>query len=54
MKILNMKITTDEYRYAKALSKRVPGCPRPKSGSVAHGLKWALREQAKKDGIVIK
>ena len=49
--VVPIKMTVDEYRYAKALSKRTPGCPRPKVGSIAHGLKWCLRQQAKKDNV---
>jgi hypothetical protein len=52
-KTLCIKMTIDEYRYAKALSKRVGGCTRPECGSVAYGLKWALREQAKKERVSI-
>ena len=45
----------DRYeKYAKALSLRVPGCKRPKKGSVAHGLKWSLEQQAKKENIPLK
>lgn len=54
MKATCIKLTVDEYRYAKALSKRVPNCKRPEVGSIAWGLRWALREQAKKEGIEIK
>jgi hypothetical protein len=48
-----IRLSETEERYAKALSKRVAGCRRPKVGSVAHGLKWALREQAKREGLKI-
>jgi hypothetical protein len=54
MKTTCIRLSIDEKRYALALSKRVPGCPRPDAGSVAHGLKWALNEQAKKEGIRLK
>lgn len=47
-----IRISLAEYRYARALSKRIPGCKRPNAGSVAHGLKWALREQARREGVV--
>ena len=52
-KVLSLRLTEDEYRYAIALSKRVPKCPRPECGSVAHGLKWALREQARREKLKI-
>ena len=48
---LSLRLTPTEYRYALALSKRTPNCPRPIAGSYAHGLKWALREQAEKEGL---
>ena len=51
IKKLSMRLTPDEYRYALALSKRVPGCKRPECGSIAHGLRWALREQARREGL---
>jgi len=47
---LNIKITSDEYEYAKALSKRIDGCARPNVGSVAYGFKWCLRKNAKEEG----
>lgn len=47
MKTTTIKITKTEQRYARALSKRTGNCPRPNEGSVAHGLKWALRWYAK-------
>lgn len=53
IKVVPIKMTIDEYRYAMALSKRVPGCPRPNVGSVAHGLKWCLKEHAKREGLQI-
>ena len=49
-----LKCTPEEKKYAKALSKRVPGCKRPRKGSFAHGFKFALREYAKKEGISLK
>jgi hypothetical protein len=54
LKPFSMKLTIAEYRYALALSKRVPECPRPDSGSVAHGLKWCLRENAKREGVLLE
>lgn len=50
-KHLTIRLTVDEYRYAIALSKRVPGCKRPECGSVAHGLKWSLRQMAKQENV---
>ena len=49
--VTTIRLTIDEQRYARALSRRVDGCVRPHVGSVAHGLKWALREQAKKEKV---
>ena len=49
--VVPIKMTIDEYRYSLALSKRVGGCCRPDKGSIAYGLKWSLREQAKKEKI---
>lgn len=51
MKTTCIRLSTDERRYARALSKRVPGCVRKDAGSVAWGLRWSLREQARREGI---
>lgn len=52
MRIVNIKMTEAEKRYAKAISLRSKyKCPRPKEGSVAHGLKCLLHEQAEKEKI---
>lgn len=48
-----ISVTIDEYRYAVALSLRVPECKRPYCGSASHGFRWALREQAKKENLGI-
>lgn len=50
-RVFVMRVSEDEYRYAKALSKRAGKCPRPNEGSVAHGFKYALREMAKNERI---
>ena len=48
-----IKLTIDEYRYAKALSLRTRDCVRKNVGSVAHGLKVCLRKMAVTEGIPI-
>jgi 4'-phosphopantetheinyl transferase EntD len=49
----HLTVTQEQYDYALALSKRVPNCPRPIEGSIAHGFKWALCECARREGIEI-
>jgi len=51
MKTTCIRLSVDERRYARALSKRVPGCVRKDVGSVAWGLRWSLREQARRESI---
>ena len=51
--VVPIKLTIDEKRYALALSKRLPNCPRPHIGSIAHSLKHLLRKQAKYENIPI-
>ena len=51
--VICIRCSVDEYRYAKALSKRT-GCPLKNSGSVAYGFKWSLRQQAKKENVNLK
>jgi hypothetical protein len=46
-----IRLSVDERRFARALSRRVPGCVRKDAGSVAWGLRWSLREQARKESI---
>jgi hypothetical protein len=48
-KVVNIRLSVEEKRYAKALSRR-HGC-RIEDGSVGYGIKVALREQAKRDGL---
>ena len=45
-KIILIRLSVNEYRYAKSLSLRTQDCPRPNVGSVAHGLKVCLRKMA--------
>jgi len=52
-KTICIRLTVDEYRYAIALSKNVGKCKRPECGSVAHGLRWSLREHARREKINI-
>jgi hypothetical protein len=53
-KIIQIKLSAEEMRYAKALSLRSKfRCPRPNEGSVAHGLKSLLHEKAKEENIQI-
>jgi len=49
--VTTIRLTVDEHRYAQALSLRVGGCKRRYVGSVAHGLKWCLRQNAKRERI---
>jgi len=53
LKTLSIKLTATERRYAMAISKRYGICPRPNQGSIAHGLKQALRVVAKIEKIDI-
>lgn len=46
-----IRLPTDEQRYARALSRRLPGCPRPEVGSVAHALRWMLHQYAKRERV---
>jgi hypothetical protein len=50
-KVLCIRLSVPEKRYACALSLKTNDCKRSKIGSVAHGLKWALRQQAKQEGL---
>jgi hypothetical protein len=51
-RIIVIKMTEEEKRYAKAISLRSKWrCPRPIEGSVAHGLKCLLHERAEKEKI---
>jgi hypothetical protein len=52
-KVVPVRLTLKEYQYALALSKRTPGCKRKYVGSIAHGLRWSLREQARIEGLKI-
>jgi hypothetical protein len=51
MKPVPIKLSSSEKRYALALSKRLPNCPRPKEGSIAHALKYLLHERAKAENV---
>ena len=53
-RLIVLKMTEEEKRYAKALSLRSKWpCPRPIEGSVAHGLKCLLHERAEKEKVLI-
>ena len=54
MKQRPIKTTQDERDYALAKSKKLPNCPRPNDGSMAHTLLWALHQMARKDGIKLE
>jgi hypothetical protein len=51
--VLSVRLSLKEKRYALALSKRVAGCKRTLVGSMAHGLKWCLHEQARREKLKI-
>lgn len=51
-KIINIRMSLEEKRYAKALSLRLGGCKHD-SGSVAYTLKWLLRREADREGVDI-
>ena len=47
-----IKLTEEENRYARELSRRLPyKCPRPTNGSTAHALKSLLHLMAKKEKV---
>jgi hypothetical protein len=49
--ITTIRLSAEEKRYAKALSKR-KGCSL-QEGSTAYALKWLLHNYAKKEGVPI-
>jgi hypothetical protein len=52
--VTSIVITERQAQYAKALSLRVSPCKRNKQGSIAHGLKWSLEQQAKLEKILLE
>jgi hypothetical protein len=50
-KITTIRLTFEERNYARALSKRLPGCRLIEAGSVAYTLKYLLHEMAKKENV---
>ena len=50
-KPMPIRLSFEERNYARALSKRLPGCKLQESGSVAYALKWLLHERAKKENV---
>jgi hypothetical protein len=52
-KMTPIRLSEVERRYARALSKRLPGCALKESGSIAYALKYLLHERAKIEKINI-
>ena len=50
-KIINIRMSEEEKRYARALSLRLGGCKLSETGSVAYALKWLLHDRAKKENV---
>jgi hypothetical protein len=50
-KIINIRMSEEEKRYARALSLRCGGCKLTETGSVAYALKWLLHREAKKEKV---
>jgi hypothetical protein len=50
-KMTTIRLTFEERIYARALSKRLPGCKLVEVGSVAYALKYLLHEMAKKEKV---
>lgn len=46
-----IRLSESERRYARALSKHLPGCVLKESGSIAYALKYLLHERAKKENV---
>ena len=46
--VTTMRLTMRQAQYARAVSTRTPGCPRPDKGSVAHLFKYWLSKHAEK------
>lgn len=46
-----IRLSIEEKRYARALSKRIGGCRLTETGAVAYALKWLLHREAKKENV---
>jgi len=51
-KITTIRLSVEEKRYARALSRRT-GCNLD-AGSVAYALKWLLHREAKKENVPLE
>jgi len=54
MVVTTMRLTLRQEELARAVSRKLPGCPRPAKGSVAHCFKYWLLKYAEKNGIDIE
>jgi hypothetical protein len=52
-KIVPIRMSLEEKRYAKALSLRLGGCRLKDSGSIAYTFKFLLHREAKRENIPI-
>ena len=50
-KVIPIRMSFEEKNYARALSKRLPGCRLKESGSIAYALKYLLHERARHEKV---
>jgi hypothetical protein len=50
-KPIPIRMSYEERNYARALSRRLPGCHLKTSGSVGYALKYLLHERALRENV---